>query len=507
MAGGRMRSFSINDFSGGWNPRDAWSQVGDNESPDCLNVTLDERGGIVKRLGLLKYNSTQLGTDAFENLFYWQTQQYLIAQQGTTLYYSTGDGVWTTTTRVFSTSARVGMCDFQGRLCVVHPVDGVWVSTNGTTWTQTTGGTNNMEAVRGNCIAAWQNKLWVGGDPNNKPRVWFSAAGDATTWTIATAWVDIRDKDDAIVTAIGAGSGMDSEGRPGLLVFKDESHYRINNSSTGAYTTVDTQYGASGPLAIASTLGITCAISKRGIVAVNASGGEAVLVSDKLTPLFNPNQIAFAQAANMCAGVYRDRLVFSLARAGSTTNNLTLEYSPQVGWIVPHGFGASAFAMYRKNDEKLYSAGPTSGYAFETFKGGDDNGTAITARYQTRWFEPGRGNACRFRRMIVNGRGEFSLYVKRDYTSGQGELNEVAIVGDAFVWGTGIWGTGIWGPDIFQEYQEFHSLGLGRAVSFELTESSATSVTGPKLLDDGASPELGAFACYGLTIDYVNLGS
>ena len=46
------------DFSGGLNIRDAAAQLGQNESPADSNVTLDERGGVSKRLGYAKYNGT-----------------------------------------------------------------------------------------------------------------------------------------------------------------------------------------------------------------------------------------------------------------------------------------------------------------------------------------------------------------------------------------------------------------------------------------------------------------
>jgi hypothetical protein len=53
-------TLSMNDFSGGWNPRDAWSEIGSNELPDMMNMTLDEQGGAIKRLGLVRANTTQI---------------------------------------------------------------------------------------------------------------------------------------------------------------------------------------------------------------------------------------------------------------------------------------------------------------------------------------------------------------------------------------------------------------------------------------------------------------
>src|SRR5262245_54990583 len=50
----------IGDFSGGLNIRDALTELANNETPDCLNVVLDERGAAHKRLGLSRWNATQV---------------------------------------------------------------------------------------------------------------------------------------------------------------------------------------------------------------------------------------------------------------------------------------------------------------------------------------------------------------------------------------------------------------------------------------------------------------
>lgn len=497
-------------FGGGLNLRDAPSELENNESPDCMNITLDERGGVVKRLGRAKWNGSQLGAAKIDNAFYSPQFQYLYVQQGTSIYRS-NNGTFSAALKTFTTGARISFCDFQGSLVVVHPVDGVWRTTDGTTFTQTAGGTNAMETVLGNTIAAWQNKVWVSGNTAQPSRVYFSANADATTWNNAASGsgtVDIREKDNALVTALAVSEGMDVQGRAGLFVFKEESTYRINSASTGSFTTIDGDYGAAGPLAVALGEGVTVAISRRGIIGITGAGEDhPVLASAKLEPLFSPVQLAYATSANWCAGIRRDRAIFSLARVGSSANNLTLEYSPADGWIVPHDFGASCFATWAKDDDKLFSGHPSAGYIYDTFTTGADDGVAINSRWQSRWFEPSDGYETRMRRLIVNGRGDFSLYVKRNFDTGEGELNTVQLSGEGLVWGTGIWGVDNWGPSSYEDYAEFYSLGLCRSVSFELRHSGTSSATAPKLLDDGVAYETGACALYGLHLDYVSLGA
>lgn len=497
-----MYTFPIEDFSGGWNPRDAWSKIADNECPDMLNMTLDERGGLTKRLGLTKYNSSQLGADALENIFYSAALGLLIAQQGTQIYKSTpGSGTWSSFATM-TTSERVCFVDFLGKLVVGHPTDKMFTY-DGTTWTGPV-----ANSPKASTMAVWQNAIWSAGDSANPSRVTRSDLG-AITWPASPVTNDLRQVNDKAITAIGGGTGMDTQGRAGLLVFKEDSIYRIHDSSNGAYVTLDVDYGAGGSLAVATNQGVTCAISRKGIVQV--IGEVPQLISSKIEPVFHDSQMNMSKLSNMVCGSYRDRLIFSLARSGSTANNLTLEYSPLHGWIVPHSFGLSCATSVLKTGastfaEKLYGGAASSGYAYDVFTGGSDDGSAISGRFQTRWWEPNRGNQCRFRRLLVNGRGSFSLYFKTNYDTGAGDLHSVAITGSGMVWGSGTWGVDTWGSSLYQDYERLFSLGYGRSFSIEVQESSTTSATGPKLLDDGTAETLGAFSVYGFALDIQRLG-
>src|SRR6266498_3837304 len=177
MAG--LKELRLGNFSGGLNLRDAQAELAPNESPDLWNVTLDERGGASKRLGFAKYNSIRYDpVNLVSNVFYWQTGQNLIVQCNGRLYKDTS----TADFKTFTTSARCGFADFAGKLCIIHPIDGFFTY-DGTTVTSIATG------PRGSTLAVWQNKLWAAGDPTNKTRVTFSAAGDPATWN-ASVYID-----------------------------------------------------------------------------------------------------------------------------------------------------------------------------------------------------------------------------------------------------------------------------------------------------------------------------
>ena len=507
----RMRqSYStlpVLDFSGGWNPRDAWSEVEDNELIDIMNFTLDKKGGLVKRLGLSRLNSgDQISTaNNVKYLYYSAALDKVLAQVDNDVYVS-GDGgiTWGASIKNFSTSARVAMTDFLGKVVMIHPVDRAF-SYDGAT---VSGPIANSPA--GSILAVWTNFLWSAGDPAQPSRLTRSDPG-AITWPASPVSNDLRVKDDQALTAIGGGEGMDTQGRAGLLVFKEGSTYRVHSVSDAAYTVMDYTFGASGPMCVTTNNGMTGAICRRGIILMRGDESVPTLASYKIEPLFHSTQMTFAQSSNMCAGNFEDRMVFSLPWDGSTTNNLTLEYHPNLEWIVPHDFGVTSFASYTKNTRRLFggkvgTGASDFGYVYDVFVGGDDDGADITCRAQTKWFEPNGGSSIRFRRAVINGRGTFNLYVKHDYDTGQGEVFPISIQGTGATWGSAIWGTDTWATTIAQDYQEIFSLGVARAISFEVQETSSSTFLGVPFLDIGSADEQGGVSLYGIIADMVTLG-
>ncbi len=64
MAGNRLEPIDLTDFTGGLNLRRDQFTLGDNESPDMLNVDVDPRGGFYTRKGWQRWNDTDITTPA-----------------------------------------------------------------------------------------------------------------------------------------------------------------------------------------------------------------------------------------------------------------------------------------------------------------------------------------------------------------------------------------------------------------------------------------------------------
>lgn len=520
----RIATLPLQSFDGGLNLRDAPTEVAPNETPDCFNVTLDERGGFESRLGITKLNAASLLPAAASYLYYSVVADALLAYISTysgqgRLYKSTNAGVtwsevtWTPGPPLFTAGAKGAIIDFKDRVVVVNTVDGVYsFPSNLGLPTRTTGGAANMEEVRGSAIAVWQNKLWVTGDEredatHSQARVWFSNAGSEQLWTVASAYVDIRDVDTKICTAIGAGVGMDVTGKPTLLVFKELSMYRINDSSTGAYTTLHSKgAGAAGAQSVAANLGRICSINREGIWVTDGLA-VPVRVSDKLQPLFTSDGIDYANFSKWTAAPYRDRVCFNLVRAGQTSPTLMLEYHPELGWTVPHGLSLGPMTVYSKQTSKVIGAASGGGQVYEVFKGGTDDGTAIAGRYQTPWAPLVGGDEARLRYLRAFGRGVITAQLREDFVTIGENLTLDFNQSLGFVWGTGLWGTGLWGDPATEASADQALDQVCRHVSFAFSATTSTTAVRPPLLGDGTQAEIGAWAVYGVKLDYVQLGT
>jgi hypothetical protein len=487
-------------FQDGVNTRDASSELGEHELVDASNVTINERGSLEKRLGYSDRHGQAIGSGLVSNLFYWSAVNKVVAQIGVGIHVDGAASI-----KNFSTSERVGFAEFAGSLYIIHPTDKLFKVTAGMV---VSGPIAN--SPKGNCLAVWQNKLFAGGDPDNKPRVAWSNAGNADAWT-ATDFVDLREKDSEIVTALGGASGVDISGRPGLLAFKEASTYRINNSATGTYSTIDSEVGASSNIAIANAHGRTYVINSKGIFSTEGNGAHRE-ESERIENLFSEAQINQSRGDLYCAGRFQDRLYFSLPRAGQTANNLELEFHPRQKWIMPHSKAASCYAYFGKGISTLIFGSPSSaGRIYNSHRTGADAGTAISCYAQLRWTEPNAGNLTRIRRARFMGMGAFTADIYRDYelsTSMASLSINISSVAAEYDDPNSLYDTDdYYGSLHEQRHDERWSVGVVRSVSVKIVESSSLSFQGRPIAGGASQPEQGAWILSGVRMTVLPLGA
>lgn len=490
----------IQDFSGALNLRDSARALKLTESPDEWNVTHDERGGVQSRLGYTKHNSTPFSGGVVSNAFYSGILDDLVTQAGASLYLGTTN----TARKTFTTSARAVFADFNGKVYAGHPVDGLFHTTDGITWTAVADADRPTTCA---AMAVWQNKLFVA--HVNSTRLQWSDAGDGTAWT-ANAFVDIRDKDDEKIVALLGGAGIDVQGRQGLLLFKRESSYRIVSASTGEYVPIDGRVGAASALSVVNVQSRTVVLSQAGIFWTDGVN-PLQAAGEREEPLWTPEQIAYGQLDLFCAGAVNGRAYFSLPRVGATANNLALEYHPDQSWVAARSDAASCYTTYALNDQRLLGGSPTvTGQVYRFLNGGTDDGTAITSYYQSAWVEPGAGDRVMLLRLRIHGRGAAALYVRRDYeTSGGDRFDFDLAADDANTYDSGLtYDSGAF-YDVGLQYEganTFASLGHARSFSFRIEASTSDTETSPVVLG-GVGSTLGSWALYALDFTFQPLGT
>jgi hypothetical protein len=228
----------------------------------------------------------------------------------------------------------VTFAELNSRVIACHPTDGLFTSTDGITWTAVATRTRR-KAPASRLAEQALRRL-----PRRLGR--WSAATDPTNWT-ATDFNKLWEKDQQAIVALHIGSGQDILGKPGLLAFKQESTYRIDDSATGAYETIDATVGAAGALAVVGVGSKVLTISKRGIFWWREDQVGWSNASDRFLPLWDPDQVNLGSSSLWCAGRKGNRAIFSLTRFGSTANDLALEYSPDQQWLAP---GSDAMSCY-----------------------------------------------------------------------------------------------------------------------------------------------------------------
>lgn len=493
-------------FAGGLNLRDAPTELAANESPDCWNVTLDERGGVVKRLGYIKWNSAA-ATNVFQDSYHSVLTGLLFwySPADGKLYSDPGTGVLTLR-KTFTAGSRVTLVDFAGKVYAAHPVDGIFASTAGTAWSALIASTGNLPTSP-SLLAVWQNKLWVAG---NGVTLYFTAPGDATKWAAVDGGgsVDVREKNDTAIVALHGGSGFDFQTNPGLFVFKNDSTYRVYDSTTGAYVTVDGRVGAASKNSVTELYGEIVVLSRRGIY-VSKKLAALAPASEKIAPIFDPASLDDTKMANWCVGYKGDRISLSVTRQGATVNDLALEFAPLYGWIVA---GSNAMGCYQtltgNNAETIIGASPAvTGQLYQLGSGGSDDGAAIASWFTTRWFELSGAHEARLNLSRLLGRGIFTHTVRTDFHTTGGVADTATIqMNNGFVWGVGLWGTVVWGGQAIESYLDLHPRIVGRSFQVRIDETSSLTFTNPALLESGIALQSGAWALYALDFQFAPLG-
>lgn len=328
-----MKRVVVDDFSRGLRFQDYPATELTAYVPYMLNMTV--RGSdLVKRWGVTQRLATSGNATITREspMFYSAALNKFYQQRSAELYQYDTDWASETLIKTFTTGACVGMCDFGGKLVVIHPADGVY-DWDGATFT------SRNTTVKGDFIVPWQNKLWAGGNGGGV-RLWWSNAGSSATWTTASDFIDIRTIDDKPLTGAAVAHLLDQSGRGGLVITKASSSYRVYDSSTGAYAVLDNNVGCPGSSAICTIPGGVFLFGPKGAFVSNGLD-PFDFVSDAINNLFTTGTASVAQPRLWnCVSAYgRVYLSYPHDAFGAGTPAYPLyvyEYHVDKGWWAMH---------------------------------------------------------------------------------------------------------------------------------------------------------------------------
>lgn len=426
--------YIFNDFSGGLNLRAKADQIGADECIDCKDVVFGD-GAIRCRPGYDEITSSDT-TNAIETLHASQLagSAYLLAGCGTRLEAiipGTG-GVAASATGKTSTGTSNwywGFADY-GTATTFYTFAGngenilqSWAGGSGT-W----GTVANSPKAASLCVTASSNRLVAtrfytttggpsgGAGTSSKHHVYFSAAGDPTSWP-TTNYVELDPNDGEEIQACIAW-------RDYVFVFKNTKFYVFTGESTDAdgnpvfnYRKVDVGAGMVAPRAVAMHETGVYFVDRNGLYVT--TGDTPTKLSGAIDPVFFGLETDYYTDASFygvwsdCGVVIWQDLVL-IKSPDINSSQTVVVYHVQDGWWSRWSLARQVrhWATYydaSRTSDRLYFSSKDSSYNKKIYEISpsytDDDGTTISAHYTTGFSDFGVAENKRLRQIKLWGTG------------------------------------------------------------------------------------------------------
>jgi len=485
----------------GLNLRDHPVLVHRAELVDSLNWQIGE-DELVKRLGTTAFGvQLTTGADVLELAVFQPAggTPLLVAYCANGKVYKTDDGdPWTEIASGLSTTARPTFVQYLDKIYWSNGVD------NPRSYDGTTVVDMGASVPKGEFLAVWRNRLWIG--QKNIRKVWWSKSGDPTDWTNTNNNVTFPNWPALTGLWTAPNIGTEADAGDGILVFTSRSTHRIVDDSDntasvvigGANVLVDSSHGCVANRTLANVRKRVYFLGLDGIYSTD--GHEKLrLESAKINGLFT-GQIALGSAANMIGLDWQGRYLFGFTAVGQTENTQFLELyldlnadeDGQYPWMA-HNVAARAWVRFpASSGDILYYADASSGdtrYVRRLFVGGSDIDGASTTLDIRAYARSGGMNfdveqPKLVRRIYAHGFGALTVGVIPDFDPGHTDsaLLDLRTSETDALWDGGQWDGGVWDVGSGHHGMPAYMGVRGRWFSFEVTEvSKETTASDPRL--------------------------
>lgn len=508
-----MRGVPISyfNYSGGRNTQQAPYLLTDTECRDGLNVHTSLAGDIEKRNGFVTLTGATLTGSPVKatlvhSLFPANTStKSLLAVVRT----ATTDSIVKITTAGIASVLKTGLT--ANKLWYWAQADvgggkGPIFGLNGTDtpqrWDGAAAETSNWEATTGTVpkeakyLTYHGSRLWCAEGSRLRFSGITGSSPDPLNWD-ADDYVDLEPNDGQSITGIGTIGEY-------LIVFKARKVFKIYDLITGANQQISSEVGCVSHRSIQETTeGLFFLTEDQGVCKTN--GATVTGLSEKVIPDFN-NVSESPDAQALAAGTLLGHRYYLSVSFEGTRNDHTLEYDLETKSWWLHDCATNEYALLDPGGTPvLYSADSlASARVSKAFVAGvfTDNGSLYAGGsfWTSPWYAWGVGGKTpnphikkRINELRVDGVGDWNVFLAEDFAedfSGvEGEVWQSTETKEEVVEETTFGGAGSFGgagtfggeqpkplPNTITD-RRYYSVGLGRAFSIKLTDSSEHNFT------------------------------
>lgn len=386
------------DFSGGINSKVENHLRLDSEVALAVNVDLDNFGSLTKRKGYSPLAPAISGTDGsaiLGNYYFNSTadtsDQHLVASttDGSAAIFYNDSGTWVAQLGDLTGSTRVRFESFLDRVFEFNGAE-IMKSWDGSA-TTSFDTTDTLDAPICKYGRVFQDKLFLANESSattvNPSRLYWSSDVDtgSISFVSGTSYIDFNPEDGQSITGLDENSGR-------LLVFKDDSMFRLNVSGLSKSTEPDPiiDVGTTSQESVQTIHGITYFFNRYGVYVYN--GGMPYLISRKIQDWIDA--IDQTTLADIIAEVDNDHYYLSIGNVTVDSvaySNVWLIYNiPLKAWTVwTTDSVCKSLAEYFSGGARYLSFGNSSGQVFRMNLGNSDNTEAIPVTITTKQYDLG----------------------------------------------------------------------------------------------------------------------
>jgi hypothetical protein len=480
---------------GGLNLHDKVDVVSPNQAIDGLNVEHTRQEAVRQRDGYDNLTSSELTNQPNSMSPYTSgSTRYLVVQGGTRI--DSLDTSGATQANNATTDAVHSFAEFGSpgtdALFIANGTDEI-LQLAGTSFStpdyeMTEGGTD--VGVKSKYVAAWKDRLVGAENANstgftsdvgkNKDTVRFSDAGDPTIWGVNN-YIQLSPGDGEPIMGVIAWREL-------LFVFKQTKFFVFYGTSVDSdgnpifnYRPVEAGIGLASARALCAGRDGVYFMDRKGVY--RTTGQEPQYLSEDVEPIFSGGASAFFQGGTLlhsqianCVMDWTNERIHLAYTSTSTTNNYMLVYDTRYQWWELWNIPASCMATFRpgNNDELVFGYPTGSNYvgrfSFVPDTYTTDDGTAITSRWQSGWFDVGTPNEKVIRQTRVTGEGKVNLGIADDFQTSP-TTTALDFTVSQPLWDTAVWDTDVWGAITSYKTKLVRRAIKGKVFSLYLTNS------------------------------------